>query len=120
MSNANLFLEEVTEDIYRYMLSHCFVHDRKLFKHIIHTGEDYREPIKRALLYQVRYALRSASIALKDMHGVDIERSRLITLDKLRGDVGISHSSKEELMTAGMLSTRELLVSNIDTSNGWY
>jgi len=120
MSNANLFLKEMSEDIYNFILNHKFVNERKYFKHLIHTDLTYREPIKMALLYQVRYAFRSSAHTLKDMHGIDIERARLIQLDKLRGKVGISPSSITTLSTAGMLNTRGMNVYEIQVEDKWY
>lgn len=108
MSNAKLFLQEISEDIYQYILTHKFVFDRKFFQQVVNTDNEFREPLKRAMMYQVRYAFRSGGTALKDMTGVDIERGRIIALDNIRGDIGISPSAITELKSAGLLDVRQI------------
>lgn len=104
-SEFQQFAKEMSEDIYRHILMHKFVFDRKYWLEEINTNEMYRPYIKRALLYQLRYAIRSGGNLLKDMHGIDLERARFVDMQRLRGDVGISPSSIEELKTGGLLNT---------------
>ena len=122
LSNVELLFREISEDIYRYVLSTKFTKERKYIKHLMNTDPKYRNHIKFAMLYQLRYATRSAGNILKDMHGVDIERGRHIPLIRIRGKVGISESAYEELATAELLGSGSMLdkIMNIDTSEGWF
>lgn len=100
------FSQEMSEDIYLYVLRHKFVAQRKYWLAEMNENEEYRPFIKNALLAQIRYAVRSGGNLLKDMHGIDIERARFIDINRMRGDIGISPNAIEELKNGGLLSTQ--------------
>lgn len=109
MTNFEQFSKEISEDVYNYIQKHKFIWDRKPFLNYIHDNDElYRNHIKRALLFQFRYAVRSGGNLLKDMHGIDLERARFVDINRMRGDVGISPATQEELKLAGLLSTAPL------------
>ncbi len=96
-------MQEVSEDIYRFIASNTLVgkvHE-KMF--VVNYYPPFRKPIKRALLYQARYMLRSAGPVLKDMHGVDVERARSANRANMRNSSHIAPAAIEELENAGIL-----------------
>ena len=83
-------LVEVSDDIYRYIFRYTFKNQIPFKRFLLAKREDIRQALKRAMLFQTRYYLRSGGGLLKDMPGVDLERSRLIDLDRLRGEGSIA------------------------------
>ncbi len=83
-------LLEISDDIYRYIENHTQRASMRTKMFIIKKDELARVALKRAMLAQVRYYLRSGAGAVKDMVGVDIERSRAIKINELRGDRQLS------------------------------
>ena len=83
-------LVEVSDDIYRFIYRNSQRHSIPAKKYLIENDPDTRNTLKRAMLFQVRYNLRSGGGILKDMIGVDLERSRVINLDELRGERSIA------------------------------
>ncbi len=83
-------LLEVSDDIYRFIENHTQRASIRTKQFIAKKDEMARIAIKRAMLAQVRYYLRSGAGAVKDMVGVDIERSRVIKINELRGDRQLS------------------------------
>ena len=83
-------LVEVSDDIYRYIYRYTFKNQISYKRFLLAKRDDIRKVLKRAMLFQTRYYLRSGGGLLKDMPGVDLERSRLIGLDRLRGEGSIA------------------------------
>lgn len=79
-------LVEVSDDIYRYIYRYTLKNQIPLKRFLLAKRSDIRDTLKRAMLFQTRYYLRSGGGLLKDMPGVDLERSRMIDLDRLRGE----------------------------------
>ena len=114
------FLEEVSDDVYLFIYRYTRKDMRSIRKYLLAKREDYREVIKRAMLYQARYALRSGAIVLKDMHGVDIERTRALALEDIRGNVMIAEQARQVLLDAGLLYTGNIRVRIKDLEDGTY
>lgn len=83
-------LYEVSDDIYRYIYRYTLKQSIPFKRFLLAKREDIRDVLKRAMLYQLRYYIRSGGGLLKDMPGVDLERSRVIDLDRLRGEGAIA------------------------------
>ena len=99
------FREEITEDIYNHILSHKHLNSIEYARYIMAKNEKYRNVLKKAMLYQLRYNFRSSANLLKDMHGVHIEKGKAMNINSLRGLVGISPSTHRMLSDAGLLYT---------------
>lgn len=80
-----LFIE-VSDDVYRFIYRHSRRQDLETKQKMLEEIPELREILLKAMLYQLRYYLRSAGGAIKDQHGVDFERSRAIALDRIRGE----------------------------------
>lgn len=102
-------LYEVSDDIYRYIYRYTLKNQIEIKRYLLAKKDEIRDLIKRAMLYQVRYYIRSGGGLLKDMPGVDLERSRVIDIDHLRGERSISSQSIDvlsevpEVLYAGVL-----------------
>lgn len=102
-------LYEVSDDIYRYIYRYTLKNQIEIKRYILSKKENVRDLLKRAMLYQVRYYIRSGGGLLKDMPGVDLERSRVIDIDHLRGERSIASQSIDilsespEILYAGVL-----------------
>lgn len=83
-------LNEVSDDIYRFIESHTSPQDIYAKKQLLNSDPDFVNVVKRAMLAQLRYYLRSGGGAVKDMHGVDVLQSRAMDLSKIRGDRQLS------------------------------
>ena len=79
-------LYEVSDDIYRFIYRYTVKHQIPVKRYLLAKREEIRDVLKRAMLYQIRYYLRSGGGLLKDMTGVDLERSRTIDINRLRGE----------------------------------
>lgn len=97
-------LWEVSDDIYRYIERHTLRSSLPLKREIIKKDEKSRDVIKSAMLYQVRYYLRSGGGVIKDMHGVDIERSKALALSAIRGDRRLSPDTIDVLDSHPLLT----------------
>lgn len=102
-------LYEVSDDIYRYIYRYTLKNQVEIKRYILAKKEEIRDLMKRAMLYQVRYYIRSGGGLLKDMPGVDLERSRVIDINHLRGERSIATQSIDilsevpEVLYAGVL-----------------
>lgn len=102
-------LYEVSDDIYRYIFRYTLKNQIEIKRFLLAKKDDIRDILKRAMLYQVRYYIRSGGGLLKDMPGVDLERSRVINMDDLRGERSIASQSIDvlsevpEILYAGVL-----------------
>src|SRR6056297_833552 len=97
------FIEELSEDIYEFVYDHTFVNSVKTKRYLMAKDENLRPIIKKALLYQLRYAFISSANLLKDMHGVHIEKAKALDLSQLRGKVNIAHQAIKVLSRSGLL-----------------
>ena len=97
------FREEISEDIMEFIYSHTLNQQIPYRRYIIAKDDTIRDDIKRILLYQLRYAFRSSAHILKDMHGINIEKSKLTVLDNLRGNVGIAQNAINVMQRIGLL-----------------
>jgi hypothetical protein len=86
-----------------FIYSHTLNQQIPYRRYIIAKDDTIRDDIKRILLYQLRYAFRSSAHILKDMHGVNIEKSKLTVLDNLRGNVGIAQNAINVMQRIGLL-----------------
>ena len=107
-------LYEVSDDIYRYIYRYTLKQSIPFKRHFLAKSEEAREALKRAMLYQLRYYIRSGGGLLKDQPGVDLERSRVIDLDRLRGEAAIAshtidilHEVPEILYSGRLFSTEK-------------
>lgn len=111
-------LREVSDDIYRYIYRYTLKNQIEIKRYVLAKKEEVRDVLKRAMLYQIRYYLRSGGGLLKDMPGVDIERSRMIDLDRLRGEGSIASqaidalSEVPDILFAGVLYNRIELIND--------
>ena len=102
-------LYEASDDIYRYIYRYTLLNQIELKRFILAKKQTSRDALKRAMLYQVRYYLRSGGGLLKDRVGIDLERSRMINIDELRGGRSIASQSIDvlsevpEILYAGVL-----------------
>lgn len=110
-------LREVSDDIYRYIYRYTLKNQIEIKRYILAKKDVIRDVLKRAMLYQVRYYLRSGGGLLKDMPGVDIERSRLIDLDRLRGEGSIASQAIDALSEVPDILFAGVLYQRIDIIN---
>ncbi len=68
---------------------------------------------------QTRYAIKSGANLLGDMHGVNIERSKAININQLRGAIEISSQAQKMLTQTGLLYTGYQYISDI-TDDGTF
>lgn len=113
----NRLLREVSDDIYRYIYRYTLKNQIEIKRYILAKKEDVRDVLKRAMLYQVRYYLRSGGGLLKDMPGVDIERSRMIDLDRLRGEGSIASQAIDTLSEVPDILFAGVMYHRIDIIN---
>lgn len=117
---VNQFLEEVSDDVYLYIFRYTRRDMKSIKRYLMAKREDLRDIIKRAMLYQARYALRSGAIAIKDMHGVDIEKTKSLNISVLRGEVGLAEQARQVLSDGGLLYTGRLYLTDKDLDDGSY
>ena len=110
-------LREVSDDIYRYIYRYTLKNQIEIKRYILAKKDVIRDVLKRAMLYQVRYYLRSGGGLLKDMPGVDIERSRMIDLDRLRGEGSIASQAIDALSEVPDILFAGVLYQRIDIIN---
>jgi len=104
-------LHEVSDDIYAYIGRYTLPRSRKTKMYLLHKDPDFRDAIKRAMLSQVRYYLRSGAGFIKDQSGVDTIQSRAIALTKLRGDRELSPRAIDDINTHPLALYRGMLRS---------
>jgi len=91
-------LLEVSDDIYDFIYAHTKRSSINQVEQALATNEEFRKAILRAMLYQIRYTLRSGGSLLKDQHGVDIERSKRLDYGELRRFDHIAPQAERMLM----------------------
>lgn len=114
------FIREISEDIREFINSYTYVSSIKYKRYLMAKSPNLRPVIMQALKYQLRYAFRSSANALKDMHGVHIEKGKVIDLSKIRGKVGIAQNAIRVLENEGLLYVgKNLYVPNIEEDGTW-
>ena len=108
------FREEMSEDIKNHVFSYAHLNRTKYVLYQMAKNEKFRDVIKKALLYQLRYAFRSSANLLKDMHGVHIEKQKALPINSIRGLIGISPSSHRMLADSGLLYTGNQVITTIE------
>lgn len=116
---VNAFLLEITDDVYEFIGAYSTIQAFKYKIFTIAKDPTIREDFKRALIAQGRYALRSSANLLKDMHGVNIEKSKALDLNNLRGHVGISPITINILQRLGLLYQGFEYNFNFDEDGTW-
>ena len=94
---------EASEDLYHYIYDHGIRRTIPLKQYAINNFEKERLIMKKAMLYQLRYYMRSGGGALKDMTGVDLQKSKAMDIAVLRGERTISPSALSELRKSDYL-----------------
>jgi hypothetical protein len=100
---AEALLIECSDDVYQMIYDHSVPRTINFKRYRIAKDETIREEFKRALIYQVRYALRSGGNLLKDQHGINIEKGKGIDINMLRNDVRVGSQVKSVLNRLGLL-----------------
>jgi len=118
-TKAKSFLEECSEDVKEFIYSYSLQNTVPYKMYKIAKDSNIRNEYKRALLAQARYAFRSSSNLLKDQHGINLEKSKVVDLKSLRGDIGISHITKNILGRIGLLNVGKVIHSNIIDDGTW-
>lgn len=99
---ANIYLEEISEDVYGYIYDNSLVQTVPIKEYLLAKYISLREVIERALVAQVRYDMRSGGGLLKDQHGVSIEK--VVALENnILMDRSISTRTKRILSQSGIL-----------------
>lgn len=111
---ANAFLIECSDDVYQFIYDHSTLRTIGYKRQRIAKDEDIREDFKRALVYQVRYALRSGGNLLKDQHGINIEKGKAIDINSLRNDVRVGSQVRSMLNRLGLLYTGFIAYPNLE------
>jgi hypothetical protein len=116
---AELIRYEVSQDIYNYISANSLIgtYDYKVW--LMAKDEELRPIIQRILADQMRYYIRSGAGLLKDMHGVQVEKTRALSLDSLRGKVLISYSAEQLLLQSGLLYTGRMYYSDYSEDGTW-
>ena len=100
---ADLFCLEASEIIYNYVYSMSQLQQIDYKRYWIAKDGDLRYLFKRILASQIKYMRISGANLLGFMHGVNIEKSKVLPLDSLRGMVEISSQSINMLKQSGLL-----------------
>lgn len=116
----NSFLMECSDDIYNMIYTYTLNSQKPVREWQLAKDKNYREVIKRALLAQVRYALRSAGSAIKDQHGIDFERLRSFDKGITRGFMHIAPEAERILENEGLLYVGKLYINPKDLNDGTY
>ncbi len=119
-TKVNQFLIEVSDDIYRFIYTQTLLSQIPIKRYLLAKREDFRNVIKRAMLAQARYGLRSGGMAIKDQHGMDFERIKFFELQDLRGQVRLAPQAVEFLSEAGLLYSGRIHVRIDDLNDGTY
>lgn len=116
---VNAFLFELSDDVYQFIYSQSTIQNIPYKRYLIAKESKIREQFKRALVAQGRYMVRSSANLIKDMHGINIEKGKVIDLNNLRGDVGISSITISILGNIGLLYRGTSNVYSIDEDGTW-
>ena len=119
INKAEIVRYEVSQDIYNYISRYSLRETDKYKKWLIAKDPELREIIKRVLADQMRYYIRSGAGLLKDMHGIQIEKSRALDLSQIRGKALISPSSETLLLNSGLLYVGRLYYPDYSDDGTW-
>jgi len=114
MDLANAFMNEISDIIYNHIYSYTRLNQVNIKRFQIAKDGDLREMFKRILLAQTRYAIRSGANLLGDMHGVNIEKGKVIDINSLRGIVEISSQAHKMLQQTGLLYSGYQYIYNLE------
>ena len=88
---------ETSDDIYDFIFASTKRSSIDRVTDLLSFKEEWRDTIKWAMLYQIRYTLRSGGSLLKDQHGVNIEKSKRLDRSDVRGFDHIAPASERLL-----------------------
>jgi len=111
---AKIFCSEISDIVYNFIYSYCRINQIGIRRYSIAKDDNLREIFKRILTAQTRYAIRSGANLLGDMHGVNIEKSKSLDINKLRGSIEISSQALKMLNQSGLLYTGYQYIYDID------
>lgn len=111
----------VSNDIYRFIYRHSLRSDLGFKQYMLAKDKDLRQIIKWAMLAQMEFYLTSGGGALKNQHGVDIERSKSVDLFRMRGEGYIAPQAIDYLYEgANILNTGRVSNALDDYDDGSY
>ena len=106
---------EASDDIYHYIKDSGTRRMIPVKMYAINNFEEERKIIKRAMLYQIRYYIRSGGGMLKDMTGVDLQKSKAMDIADLRGERLIAKDAKSQLAESRyLLYTGDFRIFEVD------
>jgi len=111
---AIAFCLEISDMIYNFIYSYTKLAHIDQKRYQIAKDEDLRALFERILVAQMRYAIRSGANLLGDMHGVNIEKSKALNINSLRGQVEISAQALRMLSQSGLLFSGFQYIRSID------
>ena len=119
INKARVIRYEVSQDVYNYISRYSLrdTYDYKVW--LLAKDENLRSVIERVLADQMRYYIRSGAGLLKDMHGVQIEKSKSLSLNDIRGRALISQSAESLLLNSGLLYVGRLYYSDYSNDGTW-
>ncbi len=93
----NALAIETSDDIYDFIYANTKRSSVDRLEAMLAYKEEWRETLKWAMLYQMRYTLRSGGSLIKDQHGIDIERSKRLDRSDVRSFDHIAPASERLL-----------------------
>lgn len=116
---GTIALEENSDDVYFFIYSYTQQPYIKTVEYILGATEEFRNVIKRSLLAQYRYMVRSGGDLLKSQHGVNIEKGFNIGLSNMSGDVEVGRHVKKILSQSGILYGGLMTITG-NIEDDWY
>ena len=98
---ANIFLDKVSDFIYRYIYKHA--QNKNYVEFMLAKAPALRDVIRDAMIEQVRYWRENGDIGLET--GVNLKDGRAMEPVQLRGVMRISADAYDILLNAGLLYT---------------
>lgn len=118
-TEAELILLQVSDDVYNYIANYSLYSAYLYKKWLIAKDADLREQFKVILADQLRYYIRSGAGVLGDMHGVNIEKGRALSLNSIRGDVMVSASVERKLKQLGLMYGGRMYYNDFSDDTTW-
>lgn len=116
---AELIRYEVSQDVYNFISRYSLNSAYKYKVWLLAKDSDLRTLIKRVLADQMRYYIRSGAGLLKDMHGIDISKGKIMDLRMLRNNSSVSASVEMQLENSGLLYTGRMYYSDYEDDGTW-